>query len=89
MADEPGYLRVSSTLRIPDGELVWRFSRSGGPGGQHVNTADTRAEVRFDVAGSPTLGPRQRARLQLVTAEGRAHLAVLESGQWHLEATYD
>jgi ribosome-associated protein len=63
MADEPGYLRVSSTLRIPDSELVWRFSRSGGPGGQHVNTADTRAEVRFDVAGSPTLGPRQRARL--------------------------
>ena len=33
---------------------------SGGPGGQHANTADTRAEVRFDVAGSPSLGPRQR-----------------------------
>lgn len=63
MADEPGYLRVSSSLRIPDGELVWRFSRSGGPGGQHVNTSDTRAEIRFDIAGSPSLGPRQRARL--------------------------
>jgi ribosome-associated protein len=63
MADEPGFLRVTSGLRIPDGELSWRFSRSGGPGGQHVNTADTRAEVRFDVAGSPSLGPRQRARL--------------------------
>ena len=47
----------------PDAELRWRFSRSGGPGGQHANTADTRAEVRFDVAGSPSLGPRQRARL--------------------------
>ena len=63
MADEPGFLRVSSSLRIPERELEWRFSRSGGPGGQHANTADTRAEVRFDVAGSPSLGPRQRARL--------------------------
>ncbi|HEX2700066.1 MAG TPA: alternative ribosome rescue aminoacyl-tRNA hydrolase ArfB [Acidimicrobiales bacterium] len=60
MADD---LRVSGSLRIPLAELEWRFSRSGGPGGQHANTADTRAEVRFDVAGSPALGPRQRARL--------------------------
>lgn len=44
-------------------ELVWRFGPSGGPGGQHANRAHTRAEVRFDVAGSPSLGPRQRARL--------------------------
>jgi ribosome-associated protein len=63
MAEEPGRLRVSSSLSIPLAELSWRFSRSGGPGGQHANTADTRAEVRFDVAGSPSLGPRQRARL--------------------------
>jgi len=56
-------LRVSSSLTIPVAELSWRFSRSGGPGGQHANTADTRVEVRFDVAGSPSLGPRQRARL--------------------------
>jgi len=40
-----------------------RFSRSGGPGGQNVNTRSTRVEVVFDVAGSPSLGPRQRARL--------------------------
>jgi ribosome-associated protein len=63
MPDEPGFLRVSGSLRIPDRELDWRFSRSGGPGGQHANTADTRAEVRFDVTGSQSLGPRQRARL--------------------------
>jgi ribosome-associated protein len=63
MADEPGQLRVSSTLVIPLAELTWRFSRSGGPGGQHANTADTRVEVRFDVARSPSLGPRQRSRL--------------------------
>lgn len=56
-------LRVSGSLRIPLAELEWKFSRSGGPGGQHANTADTRAEVRFDVEGSPSLGPRQRARL--------------------------
>ena len=54
---------MSRSCRIPLEELEWRFSASGGPGGQHANTANTRAEVRFDVAGSPSLGPRQRARL--------------------------
>jgi ribosome-associated protein len=38
-------------------------SRSGGPGGQHANTSETRVEVRFDVAASRALGPRQRSRL--------------------------
>jgi ribosome-associated protein len=61
--DDGEVLRVGSSLRIPVSELSWRFTRSGGPGGQHANTSDTRAEVRFDVAGSPSLGPRQRARL--------------------------
>ncbi len=56
-------LVVSRSCRIPLEELEWRFSASGGPGGQHANTANTRAEVRFDVANSPSLGPRQRARL--------------------------
>jgi ribosome-associated protein len=56
-------LRVSRSLTIPVGELDVRFSPSGGPGGQHANRAHTRVEVRFDVAGSPSLGPRQRARL--------------------------
>jgi ribosome-associated protein len=60
VADE---LRVTSSLRIPMHELEWRFTASGGPGGQHANTANTRVELRFDVAGSPSLGPRQRARL--------------------------
>lgn len=44
-------------------ELEWRFTGSGGPGGQHANTANTRVELRFEVASSPSLGPRQRARL--------------------------
>ena len=56
-------LRISRTCHIPVEELEWRFSASGGPGGQHANTANTRAEVRFDVVRSPSLGPRQRARL--------------------------
>ena len=60
MADE---LRVTRSLHIPLAELEWRFSGSGGPGGQHANTANTRVELRFDVAASPSLGPRQRARL--------------------------
>src|SRR3954470_5117437 len=61
--DAAEHLTVSRSCRIPVSELRWRFSRSGGPGGQHANTADTRAEVVFDVAGSPSLGPRQRQRL--------------------------
>ncbi len=60
---DDGILRVSSTCVVPLAELEWRTSRSGGPGGQHANTADTRVEVRFDIAGSSSLGPRQRARL--------------------------
>ena len=55
MVDEDGFLRVSGSLRIPDAELSWRFSRSGGPGGQHANTSDTRAEVRFDVLPDGTI----------------------------------
>ena len=63
MADGPDVLQVTRRLAIPVEELRWRFSRSGGPGGQHANTADTRVEVRFDVDGSPSLDEAQRARL--------------------------
>jgi ribosome-associated protein len=37
---------------VPDADLTWRFSRSSGPGGQHVNTSDTRVQLTFDLAGS-------------------------------------
>ncbi|WP_017622133.1 peptide chain release factor-like protein, partial [Nocardiopsis chromatogenes] len=47
---------------LPEGELVWRFSRSGGPGGQHVNTSDTRVSVSLDVAATSALTGRQRER---------------------------
>jgi ribosome-associated protein len=56
-------LRVNRSLAIPLDEFEWRFSGSGGPGGQHANTANTRVEVVFDIAASPSVGPRQRARL--------------------------
>jgi ribosome-associated protein len=57
-------LVVRPGVVIPAAELTWRFSASGGPGGQHVNTSNTRAEVRFDIAGSPSLSPAVRRRLQ-------------------------
>ena len=61
--DPDGVLRVSRSCAIGTDELEWRFTASGGPGGQHANTSNTKVELRFDVANSPSLGPRQRARL--------------------------
>jgi ribosome-associated protein len=48
-------VRVRGSVVVPDAELLWRFSRSSGPGGQHVNTSDTQVELRFDVATSTVL----------------------------------
>jgi ribosome-associated protein len=50
-------------LVVPDAELVERFSRAGGPGGQGVNTTDSRVELRWDVASSAALTDLQRQRL--------------------------
>src|SRR3954447_22538715 len=61
--DDETILRVSHSVRIPLDEFEWRFTGSGGPGGQHANTANTRVELRFDIEASPSLGPRQRSRL--------------------------
>ncbi len=49
------YLLVSASVAIPRTELTWRFSRSSGPGGQSVNTSDSRVELRFDLAGTTAL----------------------------------
>jgi ribosome-associated protein len=62
MADD-NVLEVTPELRLPLSELEYRASRSGGPGGQHVNTSSTRIELWWDVAGSPSLSPEQRAQL--------------------------
>ncbi|QDY90084.1 aminoacyl-tRNA hydrolase [Arthrobacter sp. UKPF54-2] len=56
-------LEVSPALTIPASELGWRFSRSSGPGGQHVNTSDSRVELSWNVAGSAALSDGQRLRL--------------------------
>ena len=56
-------LQITPTLAIPDAELVERFVRSGGPGGQNVNKVSTAVELRFDVARSPSLPEAVRARL--------------------------
>src|SRR6201995_5674881 len=59
----PDDLRVNGWLLIPGSELRERFSRSSGPGGQSVNTADSRVELSFDVAQSAALPDWARARI--------------------------
>lgn len=58
----PGDLRVRGSVVVPEAELSWRFSRSSGPGGQGVNTSDSRVELSYDVARSTALSPLLRAR---------------------------
>jgi ribosome-associated protein len=58
-----GPLRVTRSVLVPERDLRWRFSRSSGPGGQSVNTADSRVELSLDVATTTALGPVQRARV--------------------------
>ena len=55
-------LPVRGSIAIPRAELAWRFSRSSGPGGQSVNTADSRVELRWNLAGSAALPPVMKAR---------------------------
>lgn len=61
---EHALLRVSDDLAIPLAEIRYRATRSGGPGGQHVNTSSTKIELEFDVAGSPALTDAQRTRIR-------------------------
>lgn len=60
-------MHVRPSIVIPDAELSWRFARSSGPGGQHVNTSDSAAMLSFDLAASPSVpeGLRQRAMQRL------------------------
>ena len=57
-------LRVNDRLVIPAAELGWRFSRASGPGGQGVNTTDSRVELSWDLASSAVLSPLLLARAQ-------------------------
>ncbi len=56
-------IRVTATVSIPLDEIRLRVSRSGGPGGQHANTSETRVEAVFDVEASTTLSDAQKRRV--------------------------
>lgn len=78
-------LRVTDTLSLAPSELGWRFSRSSGPGGQGVNTADSRVELTWDpttslaVAGLPSAArDRLMARLGPVLVNGKVVIAASE-----------
>jgi len=70
MADDTS-IRISPTVTIPFAELAFRVSRSGGPGGQHVNKTSTRVELWWNPGSSPSLTAEQRA---LVLARLRPRL---------------
>ncbi|MFE5194757.1 alternative ribosome rescue aminoacyl-tRNA hydrolase ArfB [Streptomyces sp. NPDC056601] len=53
---------IRGSVVLPEAELLWRFSRSSGPGGQHVNTSDSQVELRFDLAGTEALPEVWKAR---------------------------
>ena len=61
-------LVVTPTLSIPPGELVAHATKSGGPGGQHVNTSSTRVELTWQMSESRVITDEQRARLRLKLA---------------------
>jgi ribosome-associated protein len=67
VAESTNDLVVTDRLTIASGELVWRFSTSSGPGGQHVNTSNSRVELVLDLASSPSLAEQlsetERARV--------------------------
>ncbi|MEU5550754.1 alternative ribosome rescue aminoacyl-tRNA hydrolase ArfB [Micromonospora sp. NPDC047793] len=92
-------LRVTDRWSVPAGELRERFSRSSGPGGQGVNTTDSRVELSFDLAGSPSLPESLRTRalerlagrlvdgvLTIAASEHRAQLANREAARERLAA---
>jgi ribosome-associated protein len=76
-------LQINSAVSVPLAELSYRATRSGGPGGQHVNTSSTRVELWWDVAATPSLTPEQRARVlsRLATRIGTdGRLRLVSSG---------
>ena len=87
MTDQESII-INRDLEIPLDELVFRFSRSGGPGGQHANRSETRVELVFDIAGSPSLTEAQRELLlerlsRTLDKEGYLHLASRRSRSQH------
>jgi ribosome-associated protein len=95
-----GDLPVRGPLVLPERELRWRFSRASGPGGQGVNTTDSRVELSFDVARSPSVPDHLRERaltrlrsrlvdgvLTVVASEHRSQLRNREAARERLAGT--
>ncbi len=93
-------LRVCGPLALPDRELHWRFSRASGPGGQGVNTTDSRVELSFDLARSPSVPGHLRERalgrlgprlgdgvLTVVASEHRSQLRNRDAARDRLAST--
>lgn len=99
MGDD-GFVQITVDLRLPLSELDYQASRSGGPGGQHVNTSSSRIEIWWDIARSPTLSEPQRSqllerlrtrldsigRLRLVSSGSRSQLRNREDATERLQA---
>lgn len=94
-----GDLRITSKITIPAVDLKWRFSRASGPGGQGVNTTDSRVELTVDLLGLEALTPEQLAQvvealgnrltagtLTLVASEHRSQLRNREAARGRLAA---
>ncbi len=92
-------LAVGGSVSVPEAELGWRFSRASGPGGQGVNTTDSRVELIFDVAASTAFTATQRDRilqrldgrmvdgvLTVVAAEHRSQLRNRDAARLRLAA---
>ena len=97
--DTAGDLPVQGALVLPARELHWRFSRASGPGGQGVNTTDSRVELSFDLTHSSALSEEQRQRavsrlagrlvdgvLTIVAAEHRSQLRNRDAARARLAA---
>jgi ribosome-associated protein len=87
MTDE-GVLEITDAVWIPRTELTYRATRSGGPGGQHVNTSSTRIELTWNVADTPNLDEAQRARVReklanRIDGDGVLHLSASDSRSQH------
>jgi ribosome-associated protein len=81
-------LDIGASRPLPPSELEFRATRSGGPGGQHVNTSSTRVELVFDLAGSPTLTEAERTRAQRrlrsrLDGEGRLRVVAQDERSQH------
>lgn len=79
----PGPLRIRGSVVIPEAELRWRFSRSSGPGGQSVNTTDSRVELSYDLAASEALGPTLKRRALRRLADRLANGVITISASEH------